>query len=98
MNKLSLVLLSAVLTAAGATAQPRPGSGGGPGARPGPSERQGAAERVSPHQREELRTFIRDQRGAAPDEDRGHRQLSPQERHLLREQLRQQRREQRNAP
>lgn len=92
-NPASLLLVCA-LTSIGAWAQP----GGGAGRAPrGHTEQAYAEEREPRGHREELRAAIRQQTPpqrppeAAPGGDRRPRQLSPEERLALRNQLRQQR-------
>lgn len=89
-------VLLCLLTSLSSAALAQQGGGGFPRAHGG-GERQ-AAEHEPRHQREELRSLIREQRPQRPmqsaeqDDGRG-RQLSREEREALREQLRQQRRE-----
>lgn len=97
MNRNLAVFVAGLVLAAYAAAQP----GGGGRAHPDQMQEGGRADA---RQRQELRVLIRDQRGAAVAAQRPKdvalqsHQLSPQERHLLREQLRQQRRESRREP
>lgn len=102
MKQFTFGVCGGLLVVASAWAQPGPGAAG----QARGSDRAHVPERIAvpAHQRDELRTLIREQRAAREDERAQRpvqhlgRQLSPQERELLREQLRQQRREQRGLP
>lgn len=93
MKNPALLLLVWLLTSTGAWAQ----QGGGPGRAPRAGMEHGnSAEHPSRGQREALRTLIRQQPPSQREEEepegvRRPRQLSPEERMALRDQLRQQR-------
>lgn len=95
MKNPALLLLALVLTSTGAWAQ----QGGGPGHAPrGGGEQGHAGERAPRGAREELRALIRQQPPPQQEQalqgmERRSRQLSPEERMALRDQLRQQRAE-----